>query len=194
GDGRRGGRHDDGGLLLAAHLEHLAVGVGVQAADERRAAGRPVLREEAARLVADAAGVAERLGALGAGAPLGRLLDAAVAAAAVARGGEGGAAAGGGGEVRRLLRGEVHVLEERREGGRRRAGRGCRGGRRRRRVGQGRAGERPHGGTRPLAPPRLHRHQRLRRQRANGRGAHRVQQRRRRAFVRPPVLRLAARR
>ena len=98
GDGRRGGLDD--GVLLAAHLEHLAVGVGVQAADKRGTTCRPVLRKEAARLVADAAGVAQRLGALGAGAPLGRLLDAAVAAAAVTWDGQG---SGGARELRRWM-------------------------------------------------------------------------------------------
>ena len=95
GHGRRGGGLDDDGdgVLLAAHLQHLAVGVGVQVAHERGAARRPVLREEPPRLEADAAGVAQRLGALRPRTPLGRLLDAAVAAPPVALGGRGGGAA-----------------------------------------------------------------------------------------------------
>jgi hypothetical protein len=81
--GRRGGGNH-AALLLAAHLEDLAVGVGVDAAHERGAARRAVLGEEPARLVADAARVAQRLGALGARTPLRGLLHATVAAAPVA--------------------------------------------------------------------------------------------------------------
>ena len=81
--GRRGGG-DHAAFLLAAHLEHLAVGVGVDAALERGAARRAVLGEEPPRLVADAARIAQRLGALGPRAPLRGLLHATVAAAAVA--------------------------------------------------------------------------------------------------------------
>jgi hypothetical protein len=67
-------------LLLAAQLQHLAVGVGVLGHHERRARRRPVLRHEAARLVPDAARVAERLGAHGPRPPLRRLVRLAVQA------------------------------------------------------------------------------------------------------------------
>lgn len=101
---RHGGRGGGEGpvLLLAPHLEHLAVGVGVDAAHVRRAARRAVLGEEPAGLVADAARVAQRLGALRSRAPLRGLLDAAVAAAPVALGGGLHGTGGVGREVLRL--------------------------------------------------------------------------------------------
>jgi hypothetical protein len=67
-------------LPLAAQLQHLAVGVGVLGHHERRARRWPVLRHEAARLVPDAARVAQRLGAHGPRPPLRRLVRLAVQA------------------------------------------------------------------------------------------------------------------
>jgi hypothetical protein len=94
---RRDGRGEDTCVLLAAHLEHLAVRVGVDAAHERWAARRAVLGEEPAGLEAHAARVAQRLGALGPRAPLRGLLHAAVAAAPVPWGARAG-------ELSRVLR------------------------------------------------------------------------------------------
>jgi len=94
-DGRRGGRErrrarrEEDAALLAPHLQHLAVRVGVDAALERRAARRPVLRQEPPGLVAHPARVAQRLGARGprrpALQPLRRAEDAAVARGARGR-------------------------------------------------------------------------------------------------------------
>ncbi|KAI3426719.1 uncharacterized protein J3R85_009781 [Psidium guajava] len=55
---------------LAPHLEHLLVRVGVQRRDESRARRGPVLGEQPARLVPDAARVAEGLRPQRAGPPL----------------------------------------------------------------------------------------------------------------------------
>jgi hypothetical protein len=67
-------------LLLAAQLHDLAVRVGVLREHEGGARRRPVLGHQAAGLVADSAGIAKRLGAQGARAPLRRLLGGAVGA------------------------------------------------------------------------------------------------------------------
>lgn len=69
-------------LLLAAELEDFAVRVGVLSEHERGAGGGAVLRDEAAGLVTDAAGVAQRLRAQRSGPPLRRLLGGAVRASA----------------------------------------------------------------------------------------------------------------
>ena len=72
---RAGTRVGIGGLgdHLVPDLDDLLVGVGVDGGQECRARRGAVLGEEPARLVANAAGVAERLGAHGPGSPLRRL-------------------------------------------------------------------------------------------------------------------------
>lgn len=76
-------RFRTGHLLLSAHLEDLAVAVGVDVAEEGGAAGGAVFRQEAAGFVTDSAGVAEGFGPVRPGPPLGGLLNEAMAAAAL---------------------------------------------------------------------------------------------------------------
>lgn len=67
-------------LLLPAELHHFPVGIRVLGQHERRARRRPILRHQPAGLVADAAGVAQRLGAHRPRPPLRGLLRGAVRA------------------------------------------------------------------------------------------------------------------
>lgn len=87
-DSRQGGGNEEQlvvllGLflpLLSPHLQHFAVAVGVHMAREGRTARRPVLGEEAARLVADPTSVAKSFCTLRPRPPLRGLVHAAVAA------------------------------------------------------------------------------------------------------------------
>lgn len=67
GAGSRGGS-------LHPHLHHFLVGVGVEGGHEGGAGRRPVFREQPPGLVANAAGVAERLRSRRPSPPLRRLL------------------------------------------------------------------------------------------------------------------------